>query len=760
MADPSGTPSSVFKHAINLNRYETGVAKKLMITYNRILVDATKELQSMSSEAYSSSYRAKRLRQIIGSLKTSLNGWAGDASKFMTKDLDELAKIESEFALAQLLQEIPEADGLIRELEISPQFAKAVVTKDPTELNLVTTEAGDSLTGKGVYKLTAKQGTPMVLPNGDTVEKAFRGIANTSAQKFRMTVQTGMLTGLSTDKIVRQIIGTQDKFNFEGMEFGRGQKASARAIALAGGKDGTRLANNQIMTLVRTSVNQVSNTASQETYKANSEVTKKYRYVATLDSNTTLLCASKDGKLFDYEEGPMPPLHFNCRSTTVPVIDWDGLEKDYGIVAPDKIEGVGEARRQSKDGLVPATEKYGDWLYSKRVKEGRKVLPGVEQIDALGYDKAVYFNRLAARYKDPNKAIVSLVREDGTEKTLSNLRRDYKLKKVVRPSEPTIVIKNEKQLDELAKNIRAAQAKAGSIASTTVGSPEVEAQLQKLISYREEGIKGMVESSWNQIEELGGETGANSRKMRRFMTKHNIFNNFTMKGEKWKSSNAAWYYKADLKKSMDSAVKDLEKYGEYNRTYVGKEKSWFLRKAARIKDGNGRNETLKLLLESPGSRANGYTFMTSNIINTKLTGVSTRITASRAQFIKKTAAEVLAKTVEANKLLGKSPVNMANVIDWTTGSTVYKTEKGSNWIVTMIHEIGHQVHAKGSGGVALGSKWKGLGGVAKVTGYAYKNPREQFAEGFVQYVLNPEGLKQEAPRVYNWVEETLEEALK
>ena len=749
MADPSGTPSSVFKHAINLNRYGSGVSKKLMIAYNRIVVNATKELQAMSSEDYSSSYRAKRLRQIIGSLKTSLDGWAGDATKFMTKDLDELAKIESEFVLAQFLQEIPDADGLIRELEISPQFAKAVVTKDPTELNLVTTEAGDSLTGKGVYKLTAKQGTPMVLPNGDTVEKAFRGIANTSAQKFRLVVQDGMLTGLSTDKIVRQIIGRQG-----GMKFATGQNISARALSLAGGEKGTRLANHQIMSLVRTSVNQVSNTASQETYKANSEITKKYRYVATLDSRTTLLCASKDGKLFDYEEGPMPPLHFNCRSTTVPVIDWDGLEKEYGIIAPDKIEGVGEARRQSKDGLVPANEKYGDWLYSKRVKEGRKVLPGVEQVDALGYDKAVYFNRLAARYKDPNKAIVSLVREDGTEKTLADLRRDYKLKKVVRPSEPTIVIKNEKQLEKLAKNIRAAQAKADSIASTTVGSPEVEAQLQKLISYREEGIKGMVDSSWNQIEELGGETGVNAKKMRRFMTKHNIFNNFTMKGEKWKSSNTAWYYKADLKKSMDSAVKDLEKYGEYNRTYVGKEKKWFLKKAARIKDGNGRNEALKLLLEAPSGRANGYTFMTSNIINTQLTGVSTRITASGAQFIKKTAAEVLAKTAKEKGDLAQY------VIDWTTGSTVHKTEKGSYWILTMIHEIGHQVHAKGSGGVALGSKWKGLGGVTKVTGYAYKNPREQFAEGFVQYVLNPEGLKQEAPRVYNWVEETLEEALK
>jgi len=297
------------------------------------------------------------------------------------------------------------------------------------------------LTGKGVYKLTAKQGTPMVLPNGDTVEKAFRGIANTSAQKFRLVVQDGLLTGLSTDKIARQIIGRQG-----GMNFAAGQKISARAMALAGGEKGTRLANHQIMSLVRTSVNQVSNTASQETYKANSAITKKYRYVATLDSRTTLLCASKDGKLFDYEEGPMPPLHFNCRSTTVPVIDWDGLEKDYGIVAPDKIEGVGQAKRASKDGPVPANEKYGDWLYSKRVKEGRKVLPGPEQIDALGYDKAVYFNRLAARYKDPNKAIVSLVREDGTEKTLADLRRDYKLKKVDRAiKEATKAVKEEAQ---------------------------------------------------------------------------------------------------------------------------------------------------------------------------------------------------------------------------------------------------------------------------------------------------------------------------
>jgi SPP1 gp7 family putative phage head morphogenesis protein len=49
---------------------------------------------------------------------------------------------------------------------------------------------------------------------------------------------------------------------------------------------------------------------------------KKYRYVATLDSRTSSICAALDGREFEYGKGPMPPQHFNCRSTTVP-IDYD-----------------------------------------------------------------------------------------------------------------------------------------------------------------------------------------------------------------------------------------------------------------------------------------------------------------------------------------------------------------------------------------------------------------------------------------------------
>ncbi len=732
---PSGTPSSIFKHAINLNRYETGVSKKLILSYNRILLEATKELQVLRAADAGSSYRAKRLQKIIGTLKTSLDGWAGNAAQFMTKDLTELALIESEFAAAQLQQLVPDADNLIRELEISPEFAKAVVTKDPTELNLVTTEVGDTLTGKGVYKLTAKQGAPMVLPNGDTVEKAFRGIATSSAQKFRLVVQDGMLTGLSTDKIVRQIIGKQG-----GMRFAKGQNVSARAIALAGGEKGTRLANNQIMTLVRTSVNQVSNTASQETYKANSAVTNKYRYVATLDSRTTVLCASKDGKLFDYEEGPMPPLHFNCRSTTVPVIDWDGLEKDYGIIAPDKVEGVGQAKRASKDGPVPANEKYGDWLYSKRVKEGRKVLPGPEQIDALGYDKAVYFNRLAARYKDPNKAIVSLVREDGTEKTLADLRRDYKFKKV------------EKAIKVATKEIQEKMPTMGGLQGFNSTSK---------INQND------VDEAFKLMTEMEGEAGANAKKLVRFAEQREVFATWSTGKEITRRGKGPGYgYLLSNPQFRKSLEKGLERgnmgYTDAtNRTLLGMAREKYQSVLNDIK-GTGT----KSGLISFGQRAlkgnftmykhagcGGYTFVGSNHI----------VMRNSPRFRKiKDLKEIITSVKEGVKLAAKN--NPGRYSD-----TSKNIARGPfQWLTTYVHEMGHQVHyAAKKPMLGLGEKGWPEGVTGPITPGSYipstyggSNNMEQFAETFVQYIFDPVGLRKTSPEAYSWIERAVQAALK
>ncbi len=159
------------------------------------------------------------------------------------------------------------------------------------------------------------------------------------------------------------------------------------------------------MALVRTSVNQVANASSQQTYEANQSVTNRYRYIATLDSRTSPICRALDGQEFDYGKGPVPPQHFNCRSTTVPLIDYEGLR-----ITPPK-----PGKRRSKDGLVPANQSYGQWL-NNQSKETKA--------EVLGPEKVPYFNRLARKY-GPTDAIRKFVSQDGSELTLEQLRRRH-----------------------------------------------------------------------------------------------------------------------------------------------------------------------------------------------------------------------------------------------------------------------------------------------------------------------------------------------
>jgi len=197
------------------------------------------------------------------------------------------------------------------------------------------------------------------------------------------------------------------------LEFGQKAKTS-RQLLLAGGER-TKLANHQIRTIVRTSVNQVQNQASQAVYAANSKVAPKYEYVATLDSRTSAVCRDLDGKQFAYNKGPTPPQHFNCRSTTVPVVDFDGLQKKYPSLEKPPVGKV--VTRPSATGRVPQDTKYGDWL----LQQDKKL-----QVKTLGNAKKVqYFKRLAKKEGSGQKAIKKFVRDDDSERSLKDLQKIY-----------------------------------------------------------------------------------------------------------------------------------------------------------------------------------------------------------------------------------------------------------------------------------------------------------------------------------------------
>ena len=405
--EDQAVPESLYRNAINLNRYQTSVSKKLINRYNDIIVELTNELRNTDIELTAA--RQLRISTILRQLEESLGTWAIDATNVTKDELQGLASLQSDFIQEQLKKVLPsdEMKRAVRTVEISPQFAQSVVTTDPARVNVFTLPEELQATRTGIepkFSLTAREGAIITLPNGATVQTSFRRIAASQHELLSKTVNNGLLIGRTTQEISRELRGRLD---FE-------EVGTLASIKQKGGV-ATKLANNQIETIVRTSINQVSNSAANAVYRNNSDITDRYRYVATLDTRTSPICSRLDGQVFTYGKGPTPPQHFNCRSTTVPLVK-ESFLKRFGVTQKDFEEG---AQRPSKTGLaqkgkmVPANENYASWL-SKQ--------PSEIQDEVFGKKKGVIY-RSQLRKKDPTTVLREFVRSDGSELTLEELGR-------------------------------------------------------------------------------------------------------------------------------------------------------------------------------------------------------------------------------------------------------------------------------------------------------------------------------------------------
>tara|TARA_A100000172_G_scaffold80908_1_gene71869 strand:+ start:2475 stop:4805 length:2331 start_codon:yes stop_codon:yes gene_type:complete len=401
-------PEAIFRNAIDLNRYGNKVSTDIARRFVDICVDSVQQIAVLERVGLGDSYRANRLRSIVAQMEKSLSGWKKYANKQVITELQGLAKVEAGFIENQLNKLVPsaaKADLQINGIQISPKFAESIVTIDPTRIK--SRAVGQQLARfLGETTLSDSLGANITLPNGNIMQQAFNRIAENSVQLFRSSVEDGLYTGESIAQITKRLIGnskTRDTANIL-------QMAQKGGIL-------TSPPINQVRTLVRTSVNQVSNTAALNVYKANSKVTKKYEYVATLDSRTSAVCSALDGRVFAYEDGPKPPQHFNCRSTIVPEIDYDNLPFD-----PPK----GIARRSSVDGLMPASMNYGEWLYMQPNKVQAQILGGKLNPKTNKYEGAFrYFQRLASKNDNPRQALSKFVRADGSRITLTQLKARY-----------------------------------------------------------------------------------------------------------------------------------------------------------------------------------------------------------------------------------------------------------------------------------------------------------------------------------------------
>ena len=121
----------------------------------------------------------------------------------------------------------------------------------------------------------------------------------------------------------------------------------------------------QAQGIARTAVSNVVHQAREETFKKNKDIVRQVQWLATLDDRTTLICVNLDGKMFNPGEGPRPPIHFNCRSTVVPVTpSW----QEFGVEDPPA------ATRASMNGAVPEKIRYKEWLRGQPKSVQDKVL--------------------------------------------------------------------------------------------------------------------------------------------------------------------------------------------------------------------------------------------------------------------------------------------------------------------------------------------------------------------------------------------------
>jgi SPP1 gp7 family putative phage head morphogenesis protein len=413
-------PEVFFRETIDLNRFSNAVAKKYAVTYNEVILNAAKELRNIELKQIKAGEAVviapqtrKRLRAIIKQAKDSLNTWSGATARDFKKELQGITLLQRDFIVNELKKVTASGDVPINSVAISPKYAESVIMTDPTQINIFTTEQfkEDAFKrfGVGKFELTATQGSAITLPNGKTVNKAFRGITVSSQEKLRLAIDSGVYSGKTSQQIARQLVG---KLNFADLG-----PLSVKQLAASGGEL-TKVANHQIQTIIRTSVNQVQNQASQAVYAANSKVAPKYEYVATLDSKTTPICQRLDGKQFEYNKGPTPPQHFNCRSTTVPVVDFKKLQKDYPSLEEPPATALDT--RPSITGRVPQGQAYGDWL----LNQDREL-----QIKTLGSEQKVKFFKTLAGKKGSSgqKALRQIIRSDGTEKTIDQIKKEYKL---------------------------------------------------------------------------------------------------------------------------------------------------------------------------------------------------------------------------------------------------------------------------------------------------------------------------------------------
>ena len=331
-------------HSIDLTRYSNSVIRRIIALLNKTDRDLANQIAAALERLPAESFTVERLDALLQSVRQTNAVAYQQVSQLIETELKDLVQYEAAYQY-QLFQ-----------------------STLPVQVSVAAVNVGQ------VYSAALARPFSISKDGAVPLNEYLKGIEANRAAKIRNAIRMGIIEGEPTDKIVRRIMGTKS------LNYADGLMEESR---------------RHVEGMVRTAVSHTADVTRQNFYAENNDLLKGWQFVATLDSRTSITCASLSGKIFPIGSGPRPPRHINCRSTSVPVVkSW----KELGIDLPESKAST----RASMDGQIAEDITFTKWLRSK---------PASVQDDILGATRGKLFraNKIEIdKFTDSKGRVISL----------------------------------------------------------------------------------------------------------------------------------------------------------------------------------------------------------------------------------------------------------------------------------------------------------------------------------------------------------------
>lgn len=314
-------------HQVDLQQYGNGVVARMLALLNRVDADLFAQLMAALERLPAESFTVERLQQLLTSVR-ALNAQA----------------------YAALYAELGAELQLLTGYEAGYQFSlfqSAIPPQVQLQVSIATVSA------EQVY--AAAMSRPF---QGRLLSEWASSIANDRMARIRDAVRIGYVENQSISEIVKRVRGTRAKGYSDGI---------------------IEIDRRHAEAVVRTAISHTAAFTRNRFLDANNDLIKAVVWTSTLDSRTSEGCRLRDG--LQYTPGEHKPighkvpwlsgpgqLHWNCRSTSVPVT------KSWAELGGVDIGEFNPATRAAMDGAVPGETTFADWIKKQSAARQDEIL--------------------------------------------------------------------------------------------------------------------------------------------------------------------------------------------------------------------------------------------------------------------------------------------------------------------------------------------------------------------------------------------------